>query len=150
MDCLVGHRYTIAYNYLNIEGLKQEWLEEWFDEEKLANIEDDAMAKFCELGAKLDDAGGIDSYKYIGISFFGEDTDGMKVYQIVYKIQFAGKETLFHLYVSDDGVEYFISGGSFVDDPLAQFSIWSEYLWQDYKGCYFDPDLKEYVYYDKE
>jgi len=46
--------------------------------------------------------------------------------------------------VSDDGVEHFSGGGSFVDDPLAQFSIWSEYLWQDYEGCYFDPELGEY------
>lgn len=150
MDCLVDHRYTLAYNYLDIEDLKQEWLEEWFDEEMLANMEDDAMDKFCEMGAKLDDAGGIDSYKYVGISISGEDDDGTKVYQIIYKIQFGGKETLFHLHVSDDGVEHFSGGGSFVDDPLAQFSIWSEYLWQDYEGCYFDPELGEYVYYDEE
>lgn len=150
MDCLVDHRYTLAYNYLDIEELKQEWLEEWFDEETLANMEDDALEKFCEMGAILDDAGGIDSYKYVGISFYGEETDGSKVYQIVYKIQFAGKEKLVHLNVSEDGVESFSGGGSFVDDPLAQFSIWSEYLWQDYKGCYYDPDLQEYVYYDAE
>lgn len=150
MDCLVEHRYTFAYNYLDIAELKQEWLEEWFDEETLANMEDDAMSMFCELGGKLDDAGGIDSYKYIGISFSGEEADGTKVYQIVYKIQFAGKEILVHLDVSEDGVERFGGGGSFVDDPLAQFSIWSEYLWQDYEGCYFDPELGEYVYYDKD
>ena len=150
MDCLVEHRYTIAYNYLDIAGLKQEWLEEWFDEDKLANIEDDAMKKFCEMGDILDEAGGIESYKYIGISLSGEETDGTKVYRIVYKIQFAGKETLVHLDVSEDGVERFSGGGSFVDDPLAQFSIWAEYLWQDYKGCYFDPESGEYVYYDVE
>lgn len=150
MDCLTEHRYALAYNYLDIAGLKQEWLEEFFDETLLANMEDDALAKFCEMGSKLDDAGGIDSYKYIGISFSGEETDGTKVYRIVYKIQFAGKETLVHLDVSEDGVERFSGGGSFLDDPLAQFSIWSEYLWQDYEGCYFDPELKEYIYYDAE
>lgn len=149
MDCLVEHRYTFAYNYLDIADLKQEWLNEWFDEETLANMENEAMDKFCEMGSVLDDAGGIDSYKYVGISFSGED-DGTKVYQIVYKVRFAGKETLFQLYVSEDGVEHFHGGGSFADDPLAQFSIWSEYLWQDYEGCYFDPELGEYVYYDKE
>ena len=148
MDCLVEHRYTLAYNYLDIEDLKQQWLEEWFDEETLANMEDDAMDKFCEMGAKLDDAGGIGSYKYVGISFYGEDDDGTKVYQIIYKIQFGVKETLFHLYVSDDGVEHFSGGGSFVDDPLAQFSIWSEYLWQDYAGCYYDHETNQYIYYD--
>lgn len=150
MDCLVEHRYTRAYNYLDIAELKQEWMNEWFDEETLANMEDDAMAKFCEMGGILDDAGGIGSYKYVGISFRGEDRDGTKIYQIVYKIQFAGKETLFHVNVSEDGVESFHGGGSFVDDPLAQFSIWAEYLWQDYQGCYFDPETGQYIYYDAE
>ena len=151
MDCLVEHRYSLAYNYLDIADLKQEWLEEWFDAEKLANMEDDALAKFCEMGNILDDAaGGIESYKYVGISFHGEDNDGTKIYRIVYKIQFAGKETLFHVDVSEEGVEHFGCGGSFVDDPLAQFSIWAEYLWQDYEGCYFDPEKGEYVYYDTE
>lgn len=150
MDCLVEHRYTLAYNYLDIAGLKKEWLEEWFDEETLANMENDAFAKFCEMGGILDDAGGIESYKYVGISFVGEDNDGTKIYRIIYKIRFAGKETLFHVDVSEEGVESFHGGGTFVDDPLAQFSIWSEYLWQDYAGCYFDSELGEYVYYDKE
>ena len=150
MDCLVEHRYSLAYNYLDIADLKTEWLEEWFDEETLANMEDDAMAKFIEMGAVLDEAGGIDSYKYVGISLIGEDGDGSKIYQIVYKIQFAGKETLFHVNVSEDGIESFHGGGSFIDDPLAQFSIWSEYLWQDYEGCYFDPETKQYVYYNNE
>lgn len=150
MDCLVEHRYSLAYNYLDIADLKKEWLEAWFDEETLANMEDDAMAKFCEMGAVLDDAGGIESYNYVGISFCGEDGDGTKIYRIVYKIRFAGKETLFHVNVSEDGVESFHGGGSFVDDPLAQFSIWAEYLWQDYEGCYFDPEKGEYVYYDTE
>lgn len=150
MDCLVNHRYTLAYNYLDIAGLKKEWLEEWFDEEKLANMEDKALAKFCEMGSILDDAGGIDSYHYVGISFRGEDDDGSKIYRIIYKIQFAGKETLFHVDVSEDGVESFHGGGSFVDDPLAQFSIWAEYLWQDYEGCYFDPNTNQYVYYEQD
>lgn len=150
MDCLVEHRYTLAYNYLDIADLKREWLEEWFDEETLADMEDKALAKFCEMGSILDAAGGIESCKYVGISLSGEDNDGTKVYRILYKIQFAGKETLFRVDVSEEGIESFCGGGSFVDDPLAQFSIWSEYLWQDYEGCYFDPELGEYVYYDKD
>ena len=148
MDCLVEHRYTLAYNYLDIADLKEEWLAEWFDEETLANMEDDALAKFCEMGTILDAAGGIESYSYVGISLRAEDNDGTKIYRIVYKIQFAGKSTLFRVDVSEEGVEHFSGGGSFLDDPLAQFSIWAEYLWQDYEGCYFDPKLGEYVYYD--
>ena len=108
------------------------------------------MDCLVEMGAVLDDAGGIESYNYVGISLRGEDNDGTKIYRIIYKIRFAGKETLFHVDVSEEGVEHFGGGGSFVDDPLAQFSIWAEYLWQDYEGCYFDPELGEYVYYTTE
>lgn len=150
MDCMVEHRYALAYNYLDMADLKKEWLEIWFDEETLANMEDEALAKFCEMASILDDAGGIESYKYVGISLIGEDNDGTKVYRIIYKIRFAGKETLLHVDVSEEGVEHFHGGGSFVDDPLAQFSIWSEYLWQDYEGCYFDPKKGAYVYYDTQ
>lgn len=148
MECLVEHRYTLAYNYLDIADLKKEWLEEWFTEERLADMEGKALEKFCQMGSILDDAGGIESHKYVGISQIGEDWDGTKVYRIVYKIRFAGKETLFYVDVSEEGVERFHGGGSFVDDPLARFSIWSEYLWQDYEGCYFDPEKGAYVYYD--
>lgn len=150
LDCLVEHRYTLAYNYLDIRELKQEWLQEWFSEEKLANMEDDALAKFCEMGGKLDEAGGIDSYEYIGISLSGVETDGTQVYRISYRVQFDGKGIVVNLDVSEDGVEGFHGGGSFIDDPLAQFSIWAEYLWQDYQGCYFDPETGKYVYYDAQ
>lgn len=150
MDCLVAGNYEKAFGYIDIEEKKQEWLENWFDEEKLANIEADGCAKFCELGAKLEALGGIDSYEYLGISVHAYETDGTEVHRITYKIQFNGKVVGLLLDVSNDGVESIGAGGSFIDDPLAQFSIWSEYLWQDYEGCYFDPELKQYVYYDKE
>jgi len=47
--------------------------------------------------------------------------------------------------VSLSGVENFYTDGSFVTDELASFSMWREYLWQDYKDCYFDPERGEYV-----
>ena len=150
MDCLVEGNYEKAFSYIDIEEKKQEWLENWFDEEKLANMEEDACTKFSEMGAKLEALGGIESYQYIGISLLAGEADGTKVYRITYKIQFNGKVVGLLLDVSEDGVEHIGAGGSFHDDPLAQFSIWSEYLWQDYEGCYYDPELKEYVYYDKE
>lgn len=150
MNCLVAGDYEKAYSYLDIEETKKEWLKEWFDEETLANMEADGLAKFCQLAEGLDALGGITGYEYIGISVLGAEADGTKVHRITYRIQFAGKGTVVHLDVSNDGVEDFHGGGSFVDDPLAQFSIWSEYLWQDYQGCYYDPALKDYVYYEKE
>ena len=149
MKYLDEGNYEKAYSYIDIAGLKQEWLKRWFDEEKLKNIEADGLAKFCELGAKLEEHGGIQGYEYVGISHYGHDNDGTPIYQMIFKVNYAGKETLFDIMVSNDGIEYFSGNGSFETDPLAQFAIWSEYLWQDYEGCYYDPDLNEYVYPNK-
>lgn len=149
MKCLAEGNYEKAYRYVDIDGLKQEWSERWFDEEKLENIQSDGLVKFCEYGKKVEEKGGISEYKYVGISLAGYDSNNAPFYQMVFKVMYNGEQTLFDVMVSDDGVEYFGGSGSFVTDPLAQFAIWSEYLWQDYEGCYYDPDLKEYVYLNK-
>ena len=149
MKCLAEGNYEKAYKYIDIEGLKEEWLEQWFDEETLVNIQSDGLEKFCEYGRKVTEKGGISEYEYVGISLRGYENDGTPIYQMIFKIKYAGEETLFDIMVSNDGVEYFSGSGSFVTDLLAQFAIWSEYLWQDYEGCYFDPNLKEYVYPNK-
>lgn len=150
MDLVTKGNYTKAYQYINIDTLKQQWLEKWFDEETLENMEADGLAKFCEYGQKLEETGGIDRYEYIGITLCGQNFNGNSVYRLIYKVQLGSATQTFHIDVSQDGVDHIGSDTSFHDDPLAQFSIWSEYLWQDYEGCYFDPDLNEYVYYDKE
>lgn len=149
MQLLADGNYEKAYKYIDIAGLKEAWLESWFEEGTLANMEADGLTKFCEYGEKLEDAGGIGHYEYIGISMSGVDDDGKNVYTLEFKANICGKIKAFHIDVSDDGVRHFGGGGNFLDDPLVQFSIWSEYLWQDYAGCYFDPDLKTYVYYEE-
>lgn len=150
MQCLEAGKYEEAYPYIDMADTKEEWLAEWFSEETLANLEADGLAKFCEYGAKLEEAGGIDGYEFIRISESGMEPDGTTVYRLFYRIQFAGKGIPVQLDVSTDGVEHFSGGGSFLNDPLAQFSIWKEYLWQDYAGCYYDPELKQYVYDDQQ
>ena len=52
--------------------------------------------------------------------------------------------------MSEGAVDRFGGGGSLWVDPLAAFSSWTEFLWQDYAGCYYDTELRQYVYYDKE
>ena len=147
MKCVNAGNYEKAYSYINIKGLKNRWAAEWFDKEKLENIESDALLKFCEYGKKLEEHGGINGYEYVGTSTISEYDDGTPVYNMIFKVNYENNKQLFEIAVSKNGIEYFHSGGSFITDPLAQFSIWSEYLWQDYEGCYFDPELKDYVYY---
>lgn len=150
MTCLMEGDYTKAYTYLDIEAKKHAWLTNWFKEENLVNMESDGQKKFCELGEKVEAIGGIDTYEYVGTSSSSDvDYRGNKVHKITYRIKFEETEQLFYVDVSKNGVSSFSGGGSFVTDPLAQFCMWGEYLWQDYQGCYYDPDLKQYVYYDK-
>ena len=105
---------------------------------------------FCAYGQKLEEAGGIGSYEYVGIHKCGFDEDDRVWYRLVFNIEVGDHWETFHMDVSQGGVGRFGGQGSFWDDPLAQFSLWSEYLWQDYEGCYFDADLKQYVYYEEE
>ena len=46
MKCLAEGNYEKAYQYIDIEGLKEEWLEQCFDEETLVNIQSDGLEKF--------------------------------------------------------------------------------------------------------
>lgn len=161
MQCLVDGDYGKAYRYLDVESKKQTWLENWFDEEKLANMETDGLEKFCELGEKLEQQlGGFESYEYVGTSKsyklvesgdeerFVVDQDGSGRHQVTYRIRIGGKEQIFIIEMNNKKVQSFSGGGSFWTDPLAQFCAWGEYLWQDYEGCYYDTELRTYVYYD--
>ena len=80
----------------------------------------------------------------------GIDHRGSKVYQITYQIRFDGKDQRFLVDISANGICGLGGASGSIKDPLAQFCIWSEWLWQDYRGCYWDFDLQQYVYYDKE
>lgn len=134
MKLITDSNYENAFEYIDIEELRFEWTQEWFDEKTLSNLETDALTKFCEYGNQLEKAGGIDGYEYIGITMWKEDADGNKEYRLMYNVQIADQTHLFQIVVSKDGIDDFGCDGSFVDDPLALFSTWAESLWQDYKG----------------
>lgn len=134
--------YKAAFNHIDITPLKENWLDEWFDEETLANMEKDAQRVFCESASLLIDNGGITDYQFLTID---KQADS---YTIYYTVTVNGKEQELSLDVTDQGVNCFSSLGSFIDDPVSHFGQWSEYLWEEYKGCYFDPETKQYIYYD--
>ena len=144
MDQLQKRHYESAYEYIDIETKKEKWLTEWFDEKTLADMKEDGREKFCESAALLDKAGGITEYHYMGI------LEAASSYQLIYTAIIDGKEHKVTLNVSDRGVNYFDCDGSFLDDPMAYFGMWSEWLWEEYEGCYFDPETKQYIYDDTE
>ncbi len=149
MEDLQDRNYEAAYQRINLERLQKQWSTEWFDEEKMVNLFDDGYVEFCNAASLLDSKGGIQEYEYIGITQGGVYKEGAEpFYRVVYIIYINNTEHQVYVDVTDDGVEFFSCEGSFLDDPFAQLGMWSEYLWQSYEGCYFDPDTGEYVYYE--
>lgn len=132
--------YEGAYAYIDLESIREDWLLRWFDEETLANMEADGRAQFCESAANLITAGGIKEYHYLATYRHSG------WHQIFYSVVIGEKTHKIILSVSDDGVQ---SLGDFripPTDPIDALAMWSELLWQHYEGCYFDPELGEYVY----
>ena len=67
---------------------------------------------------------------------------------LYYTVIVDGQEQELLLNVADQGIIRFSNHGSFIYEPVAHFGQWSEYLWEEYEGCYFDPETKQYIYYD--
>lgn len=132
--------YEAAFRHYDLESLKERWLIDYFTEEKLENMEEDALRVFCESASLLKNTGGISNVKFLAID---KQAD---CYTIYYTIVVNGKEEELTVDVSDRGVIGFGGNGSFIDDPIAHFGSWSEYLWQEYEGCYFDPETHQYIY----
>lgn len=133
--------YDAAFDHFYLDLKKTEWLERWFDEEKLANMDADARETFYECASMLIEAGGLQDYEFLSI----EEQD--KCYYLRYNICVNDQIQNFVIIVTDEGITDIIADGSFLDDPMGRLAFWSEQLWEDYSGCYFDPDTKQYVYY---
>ncbi len=146
MEQLKQGDYEKVFPYFDLDVLKEEWLRDWFEESELADFDQRALSIFLQYADKIDALGGIQQYEYIGMEFIGYREDGTPVYRLLFRVLFDGNARTFDLHVTEAGIDHISADGSFVTDPLTQFSIWSEYLWQDYSGCYFDPESGKYVY----
>lgn len=131
--------YEGAYAYIDLESIRENWHLRWFDEETLANMEADGRAQFCESAADLIAAGGIKEYHYLAI----DRQPGY--YAVTYSVVTGRQTRTITLNVGDGGVVSL--GGSSVppSNPYDALAMWSELLWQRYEGCYFDPELGEYI-----
>ncbi len=146
MEQMQKGNYEKAFTYINTEYTKQEWLETWFEESELADFEERACSVFCEYAENLEKFGGIEKYEYIEISEYGYTREKAVVYRVSFSVLFNGEARPMDICISKDGIEAIQTDDSFIVEPLAQFGAWSHYLWQDYEGCYFDPETHEYVY----
>ena len=130
--------YEAAYRHMDMETLRERWLKDWFDEETLSNLEEDGLDFFLRSAQGLKDAGNITEYQYL------YSQRNLNCFAFEYTICVDGKEYRFNIYVGDSGVQTF--GGPELRSIPGQLTMWSEYLWEHYEGCYFDWDTREYVY----
>lgn len=135
--------YEAAYQCVDIEAVRERWLKSWsFDEETLVNLETDGLEVFLSSAQDLIDAGGITEYHYLSARLQSSHS------VLDYVVVIDGEEYRILLDVSDGGVQAL--GGIDACTAFGQLSMWNEYLWQHYKGCYFDWETKQYVYYDEQ
>lgn len=138
MERLQSSDFEGAYEYIDLHAKKEEWLAKWFTEETLTDIESNALAVFCESAQPLQSVGGITAWQYIGAQKAAHS------YDLYYSVTIGGQSQNLTLSVTDAGVHSLHCDGSFLTDPLARFSAWSEYLWQEYAGCTFNPETGQY------
>ena len=140
--------YEAAFKHLDLGEKKEVWLRDWFNEEKMLNFEDDALRMFCDSAELLKNAGGIQEAEYLTIEDSGVSIiENRTVYRVQYTITVDGHKSNLSIDVTDKGVHSFLGEGSFLKSPVAYFANWDELLWQEYEGCYYDPQKNEYVYY---
>ena len=141
--------YEAAFEHLDLEEKKEVWLRDWFDEEKMLNFEDDALRMFCDSADLLKEAGGILKPEYLTIEEEGVSSiEDRIVYRVRYTIIVDGRKQKFSVDVTDKGVYGFSGEGNFLKAPVAYFAECDEWLWQEYEGCYYDPQKNEYIYYE--
>lgn len=131
--------YDKAFQYLNLKKFNS------LGKKKLENFEEKARESFKESAELLREAGGVKKSEYRGV-VVTEYSSGL-VYEVEYALLVNGKWYRTTFDISDDGVLHFGTSYSFRDEPISHLGAWSEWLWQDLKGCYFDFEAKEYVYY---
>lgn len=144
MKALQEKDYEGAFQYLDIDATREAWRLEWFEEDQFAHFEEDARRVFYASADKLIEAGGITDYTFVLIA--GEGS----LYRVFYNITVGGKQQPFTVNVTKKGIGRFSNDESFLTDPVARFGMWREYLWEEYAGCYYDPETKQYVYYDTQ
>lgn len=150
MACLADGDYAKAYTYWDIEEEKCQLLDR-FGEETLGNFEADGLKKFCEGGEKLEELGGIGSFEFVEISDPSyANRYGTERYQISYRIRFDGKDELFVVSLTKNGIDSISSGDGFIRHPLSHLTLWVQWVIDDYTGRYYDFDLGQWVDKGKE
>lgn len=138
---LVGNDYEGAYKYFDINALRDSWASWNFDDEQMDHLEENGLAMFLKSSTALKDTG-LTDYRYL----HAYRSDG--AYLFYFTVTTGMKTDTLQIWVNDQGIESVHGRNGYLPAPdaLTQMSLWTEYLWQDYSGCYFDWETHTYVY----
>lgn len=141
LEKLVQNDYEGAYHYFDIDALRDDWAIWNFDDEQMDHLEESGLAMFLKSSTALKDTG-LTDYRYL----HAYRSDG--AYLFYFTITAGMKTDTIQIMANDRGIESVHGGNGYLPAPdaLTQMSLWTEYLWQDYSGCYFDPETHTYVY----
>lgn len=126
--------YEKAFEYLDLKNTMQRWLEEgYFSEEELDDFEEDTKARFLALGEELEQAGGIQNVRYIGVNSYAEPIVGDQGYEMLFVAEYEGKERQIILWMTNGGVN---SGHAELSltDPLEAMVSWNYTMYDQYTG----------------
>ena len=140
---LVRDDYEGAYSYFDIDSIRREWAKWAFEDEKMDALETNGLTMFLESSTALK-AEGLTDFHYL----HAYRTEGS--YLFYFSVTVGQTTDTLQLLVNDQGIESILGGNGYLPAPdaLTQMSMWREYLWQDYSGCYFDWTRGSYVYPD--
>lgn len=145
MESLAEGNYEKAYGYLNVKAVEEGWRERGiFEEEQLSSIEENGRKHFLAGASLLSKEGGLVEYDYLAIH--RNDSEN---YSVEYTAKIGENDCRIRVLVNDNGIRY-VHDSEDILDGLDGLSAWSEKLWQEYEGCYFDQELGEYIYFETE
>ena len=138
---LVQDDYEGAYRYFDIDDIRRDWAKWAFDDEKMDALEENGLTMFLESSTALK-AEGLTDFHYL----HAYRTEGS--YRFFFSVTVGQTTDTLQLLVNDQGIESILGGNGYLPAPdaLTQMSMWREYLWRDYSGCYFDWEARTYVY----
>ena len=132
--------YEKAFEYLDLRNTKQRWLEEGhIPAEELDHFEEDTKARFLALGEELEQAGGIQNVRYIGVNGYADHFVGDYEYEIWFAAEYKGVDRQIILWVTKDGVD---SGHAELSltDPLEAMVSWNYTMYNQYTGVDISDD----------
>lgn len=133
--------YEGAFRRFDLDDIRRDWTVWAFPDEQMAALESNGLAMFLKSTTALKEAG-LTDYRYLNAY---ENDESCTFY---FAVTVGNTEEKLNITVNDQGIEYVLGGNGYLPAPdaLTQMSLWREYLWQDYSGCYFDPEQGAYIY----